>query len=180
MTLFKMNFKALPMNRFKKIVCACLSGAFALAVFSGCETRRFASDVPVGDLRVLARYEVETTHADERVAGSAECSAWIHFVPEAQDTSNGYFSDVGSLFSGLSPVQSLALRAAIADACRKSGSDYLLLPRYDMKTYSAWFFYESAECSVTGYPAKIERIRQIPISDQEKSAEDVPARTFSL
>ncbi|MGN0860910.1 MAG: hypothetical protein ACI4P3_03345 [Candidatus Spyradosoma sp.] len=163
----------------EKILFLCLAGICA-AVLSGCETQRYAREIPLGDVRALARYEIETSHGDTRVSGYAEDSAWLHFVPEAQETTGGYFSDIGSLFSGLSPVQSLALRAAVADACRKSGADFLLLPRYDMKTVSAWFLYESAECTVSGYPVKIEKIRQVPLTSREAEDEEVPVRTLSL
>lgn len=132
------------------------------AILAGCSNSRYAREVPGADLRALARYELDTTLGEERVSGSAESSTWLHFIPDSQNTADGYFSDVGSLFSGLSPTQSLALRAAVADACRRAGADFLLLPRYDMETSSAWFFYESAKCTVTGYPVKICGIRQIP------------------
>lgn len=147
------------------------AAALLAAALSGCTSERYAREAPFGDLRVKARYEMETTHEDERVSGSGECSTWWVFIPDTQETSFGYFSDVGSLFSGLSPTQSLALRAAIHDACRKSGADFLLLPRYEMKTTSAWFIYESAECSVTGYPAKVKGLRQVPVSSIPVGAE---------
>lgn len=135
---------------------------FTAAILAGCSSSRYAREVPGADLRALARYELDTALGEERVSGSAESSTWLHFIPDSQNTADGYFSDVGSLFSGLSPTQSLALRAAVADACRRAGADFLLLPRYDMETSSAWFFYESAKCTVTGYPVKISGIRQIP------------------
>ena len=145
-----------------------LYGALVLAgvaVFSACTNNRYAGDLPVADMRVMARYEVETTHADERVSADGACTSWFNFIPEPQDTSGGYYSDVGSLFSGLSPVQSLALRAAIAKACRRHGADFLLLPEYEMTTTTYWFFYESATCTVSGVPAKFGKIRQIPLSE---------------
>ena len=106
------------------------------------------------------------------VDGNGESTTWLHFIPDSQETSDGYFSDVGSLFSGLSPTQSLALRAAVADACKNAGADFLLLPRYDMTTTSCWFFYESATCRVSGYPAKIQKIRQVRAGDVFRSEEN--------
>lgn len=149
---------------------------FAAAILAGCTSNRYAREVPGADLRALARYELETTVGEERVAGSAESSTWLHFIPDTQSTADGYFSDVGSLFSGLSPTQSLALRAAVADACKRAGADFLLLPRYDMETSSAWFFYESAKCTVTGYPVKIGGIRQIPAREAGSGQSGPPGK----
>lgn len=142
-------------------------GAFGLAVLllvASCTTDRFARDVPLSDMRVAARYEVETTHMDERVSADGSCTAWFNFMPDPQDTNGGYYSDVGSLFSGLSSVQALALRAAIAKACKEHNADFLLLPEYQMTTTRYWFFYESATCTVSGTPAKFGKIRQVPVN----------------
>lgn len=139
--------------------------AFVAAMFAGtlagCTTDRLARDISKEDFRISAHYEAETTHESVRTEGRAEASSWFNFLPSAQETSDGYYSDVGSLFSGLSPTQSLALRAAIADACEKSGADFLLLPRYNMKTKSYWFFYEAVSCSVSGFPVKVVRIKRV-------------------
>ena len=145
-------------------------GTFRAAVFiaamfagtlAGCTTDRLARDISKEDFRISAHYEAETTHESVRTEGRATASSWFNFLPSAQDTGGGYYSDVGSLFSGLSPTQSLALRAAIADACEKSGADFLLLPRYNMKTKSYWFLYESVSCSVSVFPVKVVRIKRV-------------------
>lgn len=146
------------MKTEKILIAAALIGAFTLA---SCTNNRFARDVPASDICVVARYEVDTTYADERVSAGGSCTSWFNFIPEAQDTNGGYYSDVGSLFSGLSPVQSLALRSAIAKACEEHGADFLLLPEYKMTTTTYWFFYESATCTVSGVPVKFGKIRQI-------------------
>lgn len=146
----------------KRVLKYAALGLAALAFVSACTSNRFARDVPLTDMRVVARYEVETSHGEERVSAEGTCSAWFNFIPSPQDTSGGYYSDVGSLFSGLSPVQSLALRSAIAKACKEHNADFLLLPEYQMTTTSYWFFYESAICTVSGTPAKFGKIRQIP------------------
>lgn len=148
----------------KKDLLKCSISALAvLCIFSACTNNRFARDIPLADMRVVARYEVETSHTGERVSADGECTSWFNFIPDAQDSCGGYYSDVGSLFSGLSPVQSLALRSAIAKACDAHNADFLLLPEYKMTTTTYWFFYESASCTVSGIPAKFGEIRQIPV-----------------
>lgn len=132
-----------------------------VGTLAGCTADRLARDISKEDLRISAHYEAETTHESARTEGQATASSWFNFLPSAQETSDGYYSDIGSLFSGLSPTQSLALRAAIADACEKSGADFLLLPRYNMKTKSYWFFYEAVRCSVSGFPVKVVRIKRV-------------------
>lgn len=166
--------------KFLKMMMPATAAICATGFFSGCTSERFAQDMPLGDFRVLARYEAETTHEETRVSGSAECSSWLYYFSDTSNTSGGYYSDIGSLFSGLSQTQSLALRSAIADACKKSGADLLLMPRYEMKTTSVCFIYEAAECSVTGYPAKVQKIRQVPITFTETSSESVPVQPISL
>ncbi len=136
------------------------------AAFSACTNNRYAVDLPMADMRVVARYEVETTHADERVSADGACTSWFNFIPDPQDTNGGYYSDVGLLFSGLSPVQALALRSAIAKACREHGADFLILPEYKMTTTTYWFFYESATCTVSGVPAKFGKIRQVALAEE--------------
>lgn len=160
----KTNLKKNAASAAWPLLCAALAA-------SGCTSARYARELAGDSIRVSARYELETTHEDARVSGNGESTTWLHFIPDSQETSDGYFSDVGSLFSGLSPTQSLALRAAVADACKNSGADFLLLPRYDMTTTSCWFFYESATCRVSGYPAKIQKIRQVRAGDVFRSEE---------
>jgi len=163
----------------KKQILGAFVAIFFATAFCGCTSDRSARDVSFSDFRVLARYEAETEICGDRVDGVAECSSWFNFVPEAKNTTGGYFADVGSLFSGLSPTQSLALRAAVSDACKKTGADYLLMPRYDMHTTSVWFFFESASCNVSGVPVKIKKIHQIPLGNGEGSQTD-PSGAISL
>lgn len=166
--------------KFLKLMMSAAAAICATGFFSGCTSERFAHDVPLRDFRVLARYEAETTHEETRVSGSAECSSWLYYFSGTPNTSGGYYSDIGALFSGLSQTQSLALRAAIADACKKSGADLLLMPRYEMETTSVYFIYEATKCVVTGYPAKVQKIRQVPITFTGTSSESVPVQLFSL
>lgn len=58
------------------------------------------------------------------------------------------------IFSGLSEMQSLALREAIADACKKANADFLVAPRWELSVSSDKRETEIV-CSVSGYPAKI-------------------------
>lgn len=146
----------------KKIFVGFFFAGLLTLGMSSCTSNRFARDVPAADIRVVARYEVETSHEDVRVRAGGECTSWFNFIPEPQETTGGYYSDVGSLFSGLSPVQALALRSAIAKACEEHNADFLLLPEYKMTTTTYWFFYEAATCEVSGVPAKFGKIRQIP------------------
>lgn len=157
------------MGKFlEKQIFGAFAGLCLASLFCGCTSDRSARDVSFSDIRVFARYEVETDIKGDRVEGEAEISSWFNFIPDAKNTSGGYFSDVGSLFSGLSPTQSLALRAAVSDACKKAEADYLLMPRYDMHTTSVWFFYESASCNVSGIPVKIKKIRQVSLENVDK------------
>lgn len=141
-----------------------------LGFVSGCTSDRFAREIPLTDARVLARYEVKTTHRSEYVSGYAKCSSWFCLLPETQ-IEGSYGSDIGSLFSGLSPVQALALRTAIANACKANNADFLLIPEYEMTTTSYWFIYESAKCTVRGLPAKFGELRQIPIDSAKLEIE---------
>lgn len=155
------------MKKFSFAQLFALLGLASVALLSGCTTERPARDISKDDFRVSAHYTAKTVHENTRAEGSAYTSSWFNFSLPAQDTDGGYFySDAGSLFSGLSPTQALALRAAIADACRKSDADVLLLPRYNMETKSFWFFYESVRCSVSGFPAKIIEITQVPLPSE--------------
>lgn len=141
-----------------------------LGLVCGCTSERFAREIPETDARVLARYEVKTTHASEFVSGYAECSSWFSSTPNSQIV-GGYGSDIGTLFSGLSDVQALALRSAIAEACKAQNADFLLVPTYEMTTTNYWFIYESAKCTVRGLPAKFGDVRQIPIDSAKTEIE---------
>lgn len=66
---------------------------------------------------------------------------------------NSIFVDP-EIFNGLSEMQSIALREAIADACRKSGADFLIAPRYELSIASNSDD-TAVSCTVTGYPANI-------------------------
>ncbi|MGN0860481.1 MAG: hypothetical protein ACI4P3_01115 [Candidatus Spyradosoma sp.] len=66
---------------------------------------------------------------------------------------NSIFVDP-EIFNGLSEMQSIALREAIADACRKSGADFLVAPRYELAIASDSDD-TAVSCTVTGYPANI-------------------------
>ena len=64
---------------------------FAAAILAGCTSSRYAREVPGADLRALARYELETTVGEERVAGSAESSTWGAFRPTPHANAAGDF-----------------------------------------------------------------------------------------
>lgn len=66
------------------------------------------------------------------------------------------------IFKGLSAVQSLALREAIAEACRNADADFLLVPRYELTVETLGGQETKVACTVSGYPAKIVGFEEIP------------------
>lgn len=65
------------------------------------------------------------------------------------------------IFKGLSDLQSLALREAIADACKKAEADFLLTPRYEL-TVETNQIDTKVTCKISGYPAKIIGFEEVP------------------
>lgn len=81
---------------------------------------------------------------------------------------NSIFTDP-EIFSGLSEMQSLALREAIADACRKSNADFLIAPRWELSVGSDKSD-TSVTCTVFGYPAKIVDFADVTLPDPKIAA----------
>lgn len=150
-------------SKFRNALAAIIAGTLA-ATFSACTDSRHSIPVGAMDAGMLARYEAKTSVSQKRVSGKGECESYL--MPFSKDIDYDTYGDSGTLFSGLSHVEALALRAAIADACKNAGADVLIGVQYKMTTTSFYFFYEYATCEASGFPAKIEHIKQIPISTE--------------
>lgn len=70
------------------------------------------------------------------------------------------------IFSGLSEMQSLALREAIADACKKANADFLVAPRWEL-SLSSDKSDTVVTCTVSGYPAKIVDFVDVTLPNPE-------------
>lgn len=70
------------------------------------------------------------------------------------------------IFKGLSQMQEIALREAIADAVKKSGADFLLSPRWELSVSTNKKDTEIS-CTVSGYPAKVIGFEEVSLVKQE-------------
>lgn len=88
------------------------------------------------------------------------------------------------IFKGLSDMQVIALREAIADAVKKSEADFLLAPRWEFSVRNNNKETEIS-CTVIGYPAKITGFEEISLVKQEldllkKQLSEKKAETLKL
>lgn len=105
------------------------------------------------------------------------------------DADNNKLSKVGNAFSacvfvdpeifkGLSPMQSLALREAVVDVCKKSEADFLIAPRWEFKVTSNGDDVTFVSCVVTGFPAKIVGFEKIDDWQQKLADKDAEIETL--
>lgn len=78
------------------------------------------------------------------------------------------FAD-SEIFQGLTEMQRLALSEALADACKKSGADFLLAPKYELSFLSDGKE-TSVRCIANGFPVKIVGFEKIPQNNPEADA----------
>lgn len=98
----------------------------------------------------------------EEVTGTANSKSLLLFTlayPDKFAVTSGYQGF--SLFDySVDPLKS----AAVYDACRKSGADILVAPRFTEERFHLPFWiYNSRKVVVKGIPAKVAGIEEIPI-----------------
>ncbi len=76
---------------------------------------------------------------------------------------NGAAMTDPSVFDGLSPLEKDALSDAIEKTCRANRCQYLLAPRFEIKTVG-----RRATCMVTGFPANV--IAVVPVDPADTPA----------
>lgn len=143
----------------KVLVYAC---TLASIMFVGCATVK--QDVKVSNTNVdlePVMFEPLTEVIGDNVVGRAiDASMFWGLI------STDFPDEFVSAKSSSSRIPSVLESAAIADACKKSGADIILDPKFTIDDYSRFLgFSRETTVKVEGVPAKIIGAKEVPLEE---------------
>ena len=144
----------------KKLLSVAIA-AMAVGMFAGCRsTTQDAYRLPFEAKTVPAKFKptVEVIENQGAAKGDASREKIFWFIPVAAP------DKFSTNPSGLSFLDDELKSAAIYQACKATGADIILAPRFTEERYSSFlWFHRTRKVRVEGIPAKITGAEEIPV-----------------
>ncbi len=151
----------------KKIIVLFVA-LFALVAFSGCTSlNKSVASYPVNGSAPSAI--VPDITVGDKISGTSSIQKILFFESGDNELADGVNYEAGASLAGAlglpASLASKAKAAAAYKAVTDSGADFIVAPRYTVKTLGVPFLYQEVSATVTGYKGTIKGFHQVKDAD---------------